>query len=69
MKKALSLVLALILCLALAAPGFAAGQWYYDAVYWAVQNGVTNGTGKNMFGPGGICSRGHIVTFLYRDRG
>lgn len=40
--------------------------FYADAVSWAVSSGVTNGTGTNTFGPNNICTRGEIVTFLYR---
>lgn len=40
---------------------------YAQAVSWAVQEGITNGTGTTTFSPDGICSRGQIVTFLYRD--
>lgn len=40
--------------------------FYANAVSWAVSSGVTNGTGTNTFGPGNICTRGEIVTFLYR---
>ncbi len=40
--------------------------YYYDAVGWAVQNGVTNGTGGGMFSPDNVCTRAQIVTFLYR---
>jgi hypothetical protein len=39
---------------------------YATAVAWAVENGVTSGTGNNCFSPDTICSRGQIVTFLYR---
>ena len=39
---------------------------YKDAVAWAVQNGVTSGTSSTTFGPDQICTRGQIVTFLYR---
>jgi hypothetical protein len=42
------------------------GQFYTKAVLWAVENGVTNGTGNNSFSPSETCSRGQIVTFLYR---
>ena len=41
--------------------------YYYDAVQWAVENGVTNGTGEGTFSPDSICTRGQIVTFLWRD--
>jgi hypothetical protein len=39
---------------------------YATAVAWAVENGVTSGTGNDCFSPDAICSRGQIVTFLYR---
>ena len=39
---------------------------YATAVAWAVENGVTNGATATTFNPGKICSRGEIVTFLYR---
>lgn len=38
------------------------------AISWAVQQGITNGTGENTFSPGKICTRVEIVTFLYRGR-
>ena len=37
-----------------------------DAVAWAVENGVTNGTSASTFSPGSGCTRAQIVTFLYR---
>lgn len=43
-----------------------AGQWYTDAVLWTVENGITNGTSKTTFSPNSVCTRGQIVTFLYR---
>lgn len=42
-------------------------QWYSDAVAWAVENGVANGMGGNLFGTDERCTRAQIVTFLYRD--
>lgn len=46
------------------------GQWYWpdlpDAVDWAVEKGVTTGKTATTFGPGDPCTRGQIVTFLYR---
>ena len=39
---------------------------YSAAVSWAVRHGITNGTGDGQFTPNGICTRGQIVTFLYR---
>ena len=43
-----------------------AGSYYYDAVLWAVENGVTNGTSATTFSPGTSCNRAQIVTFLWR---
>ncbi|MCD7934064.1 MAG: S-layer homology domain-containing protein, partial [Oscillospiraceae bacterium] len=43
-----------------------AGADYSEAVTWAVLNGVTEGTGTDTFGPDDACTRGQIVTFLYR---
>ena len=40
--------------------------FYYKAVLWAVENGITDGTGTDTFSPNGICNRGQIVTFLFR---
>ena len=41
--------------------------YYYTAVLWAVENDITTGTGKGKFSPGRACTRGQIVSFLYRD--
>lgn len=43
------------------------GAFYYDAMMWAVENGITKGTDASHFAPNQICNRGQIVTFLYRD--
>lgn len=43
--------------------------YYYDAVTWAVEKGVTNGTSATTFGPNNNCTRGHVVTFLWRASG
>lgn len=40
--------------------------YYYKAVLWAVENGITSGVGNGRFGPGQTCTRGQIVTFLYK---
>lgn len=40
---------------------------YAQAVAWAVEQGITKGNGVNTFSPNTICTRGQIVTFLYRD--
>ena len=42
------------------------GASYYKAVLWAVENGITTGTTATTFTPGKTCTRGQIVTFLYR---
>ena len=44
-------------------------EYYYDAVLWAVENKITEGTGKTTFSPGEPCTRGQIVTFLWRADG
>jgi hypothetical protein len=41
-------------------------QYYYKAVLWAVENGITGGVGNNKFGVGATCTRAQIVTFLYK---
>ena len=43
------------------------GSYYYDAVLWAVENGITKGTNETMFSPDATCSRAQIVTFLWRS--
>jgi len=43
--------------------------YYYEAVKWAVENGVTGGVGNNLFAPDGTCSRAQAVTFLWRAAG
>ncbi len=41
-------------------------EFYYDAVLWAVENGITTGTTPGCFEPNSACTRGQVVTFLYR---
>ena len=43
------------------------GVYYYNAVKWAVENGITSGTSATTFAPAAPCTRAQIVTFLYRD--
>ena len=43
------------------------GEYYTDAVLWAVKEKITNGMDETHFGPDSTCIRGQIVTFLYRD--
>ena len=42
------------------------GAYYYDAMLWAIDNGITNGTTGSTFSPDAGCNRGQIVTLLYR---
>lgn len=44
-------------------------DYFYTPVYWAMENGITNGVGKDLFRPENTCTRGQIVTFLWRDAG
>ena len=44
-----------------------AGNYYYDAVLWAVENGITEGTSDTTFSPNMTCSRAQIVAFLWRS--
>ena len=43
------------------------GDYWYNAVLWAVEADVTKGTSATTFAPNDTCTRGQIVTFLYRD--
>lgn len=45
----------------------AADEYYANAVAWAVRSGITTGTGNGKFAPNADCTRGQIVTFLYRS--
>ena len=45
------------------------GSWYYDAVLWAYKNNITVGATATTFDPNGKCTRGQIVTFLWRAEG
>ena len=46
-----------------------ASAYYYDAVKWAQEKGITGGIGNGLFGPNQPCTRAHIVTFLWRAAG
>ena len=53
-------------------PGFVdapASSYFYEAVMWAVENGVTTGISASRFDPDGICTRAQAVTFLWRAAG
>lgn len=45
------------------------GSYYYKAVLWAAEQGITTGTDGTHFNPTGACSRAQVVTFLYRAFG
>lgn len=52
-----------------AAPAFtdvAADAYCADAAVWAVEQGITTGKTADTFAPDELCTRGHVVTFLYR---
>ena len=42
------------------------GQWYTDAVLWAAENGITDGTSETTFSPNDALTREQMATFLYR---
>lgn len=46
-----------------------AGSWYEDAVRWAYEQGITSGTSATAFSPDMTCTRGQVVTFLWRMHG
>ena len=46
-----------------------AGSYFYEAVMWAVENGVTTGVSASRFDPNGVCTRAQAVTFLWRAAG
>jgi hypothetical protein len=44
-------------------------DYFYEAVKWAVANGITNGTDAKHFSPNDTCTRAQVVTFMYRAEG
>jgi len=44
-------------------------DYYYDAVRWAVEHGITEGTSNTTFAPKDYCSRGQVITFLWKAMG
>ena len=83
MKKLISIILICTTLLCLVLPASAAevrapklpfvdvpeDAYYYDAVRWAVNAGVTSGTDKTHFSPNAICTRAQVVTFIWRSFG
>ena len=45
------------------------GKFYYKPVLWAYKTGVTAGVSEDIFAPGNVCTRGQVVTFLWRMAG
>ena len=45
------------------------GDYFRDAVLWAVEQGITTGVSQDSFGPSLLCTQGHILTFLWRCLG
>lgn len=45
------------------------GDYYYDAVLWALDNGVTSGTSAVTFSPNAVCTRAQMMTYLWRAAG
>jgi hypothetical protein len=41
--------------------------YYYEALLWAVENGITNGTGETSLSPNATCNRSQMAAFLYRN--
>ena len=78
-RRILTLALCLILLLGVLPVGVMAAEnpfvdvkesdWYYDAVMWAYENGVTTGVDATHFGPDSAVTRGQAVTFLWRAMG
>ena len=76
-KRIISLLLTFCLLLSLlSVTAFAssfkdvqAGAYYEAAVDWAVEEGITNGTGDSAFSPKLACTRAQVVTFLWRSAG
>ena len=46
-----------------------AKAYYYKAMLWAVESGITNGTSATTFSPDAVCTRGQVVTMLWRNAG
>lgn len=44
-------------------------DYYYDSVRWAVEHGITEGTSNTTFAPKDFCSRGQVITFLWKALG
>ena len=47
----------------------AQGQYYYDSILWAYENGIASGLSENEFAPDAQCTRAQVVIFLWRAKG
>ena len=68
----LTVLLAVMMTVGAGASGFTdvpADSYYAPAVQWALDNGVTTGTSETTFSPSDTCTRGQVVTFLWRASG
>ena len=77
-KKILSIVLAMIIAVSLCTPVYAADNGFsdvsgdhvfHDAILWAAEQGITGGYADGTFRPSADCTRGQVVTFLWRMAG
>ncbi len=50
-------------------PDVPVGSYYWNAVLWAIEQGITEGTSYLTFSPNDSCTRAQIVTFLWRSKG
>lgn len=77
MKKLISLLLVIVMVATMLPNVFAANEfvdvpadaYYHDPVYWAVGEGITNGMDATHFAPDNQCTRGQLITFLWRYMG
>lgn len=76
-KKTIATILVAVIILTLVPSVFAttkftdvpADAFYRDAVYWAVENGITCGTSDTTFSPNAVCTRAQVITFIWRHAG
>lgn len=76
MRRLFTFLLALTLCLSLTVPALAApfsdvsaDTYYAQPIAWAAEQRITEGATTTTFNPDGLCTRGHIITFLWRTAG
>jgi len=72
MKKILAALFPALVLLTVSAAAFSdvdEGLYYAAPIAWAVENGITTGTTGDTFSPDALCTRGQIITFLWRAAG